>query len=212
VPEEWKDYPRPRNDYYELRHEFLTQGDILRDVPWSLLGPTINIVEPPPEGLPVPAGYLPALIYLWPHKFGIILSDTCDFRHPRAQDIPRDPGSYRSPDSVYHSGFLRVAPIFPLPEYPGLAVDEALRQRIREYDHFRRLMYLPPIKDLEGKEVMPEGLVAINQADLLSLDIVRRLDRLAQLTLVGRQQLNRKLVYADTGYQVAYDRFTPDLD
>jgi hypothetical protein len=73
-------------------------------------------------------------------------------------------------------------------------------------------MYLPALSDLAGNEVMPESVLAINQADLVSLDLVRRLERLTQLTLIGRQQLNRKLVYADTGFQVSYDRFGPDLD
>lgn len=212
MPEEWEEYPRPQGNYYETRHEFLTQGDIYSDVPWSLLGPTITVIDPPPEGLPVPPGHLPALSYIWPHKFGIILSDTCDFRHPRAQDIVKDRPKYRTPDSVYHSGFLRVAPIYSLAEYTGLPAGTGVPARIRTYDHFRRLMYLPTLRDLLGAEVIPESLIAFNQADLLSLDLLRRLNRLTQLTLLGRQQMNRKLVYADTGYQVAYDRFGPDLD
>ena len=30
---DYEDYPRPRGNYYETRHGFLTQGDIFRDVP-----------------------------------------------------------------------------------------------------------------------------------------------------------------------------------
>lgn len=212
MPEEYEEYPRPDGNYYEYRHEFLTQGDVYRDVPWSQLGPTLTIVDPTPEGLPVPAGHLPALTYVWPFSFGMILSDTCDFRHPRAQDVTVNRANYRDPDSVYHSGFLRVAPVIPLSEYEGLPPGASVRERIRLFDHFRRLIYLPPMVSADGLVVMPESVVAVHMADLLHLDLVRSLARLSQLTLLGRQQLARKLVYAETGYQVAYDRFSPDLD
>jgi hypothetical protein len=59
---------------------------------------------------------------------------------------------------------------------------------------------------------MLESLVAIHMTDLGSLDLVRGLERVSQLTRIGRQQLNRKLVYCDTGFQIPFDEFEPDLD
>lgn len=210
--DEYLEFPRPQKTYYESRHEFLTQGDILVDVPWSQLGPELFLLAPAPEWLPLPAGAEPIATYVWTSGFGMILSDTCDFRHPKAQDIALHPDHFERPDSVYHSGFLRVAPIYPLATFPGLPDDQGLRERLRQYDHFRKLMYLPPLTLPNGSEVFAEALVVINQADLLHLDLVGRLERVTQLSLVGRQQLNRKLVYADTGFQIPFEKFSPDLD
>jgi hypothetical protein len=73
-------------------------------------------------------------------------------------------------------------------------------------------MYLPRFHTADGGDVFDEGVVAIDRADLLHLDLVRRLERVTQLTLIARQQLNRKLVFADTGFHNPFEAFTPDLD
>jgi hypothetical protein len=202
-----RDYPRPQGNYYENRHDFLTQGDIIGDVPWSQLGPSIIAVDPPPEGLPVPEGQIPALVYVSISRFAMVLSDTCDFRHPAASDIRRRPMDF-PPGTVYHSGFVRVAPVLPLDEFAYVPKDEHGRRDLREWDHIRKIMYLPPLLDTE----MADVAVALHMGDSLHIDLLLGLPRISQLTYVARQQLNHKLVRFDTGFRVPYDQFEPDLE
>jgi hypothetical protein len=202
-----RDFPRPQQDYFEDRHDFLTQGDIVGNMPWSQLGPTIVAVDPPPDGLPVPEGHIPALVYVSISRFGMILSDTCDFRHPAASEIRRRPLDF-PPGSVYHSGYVRVAPVLPLDSFEYVPRDERGRQNLRELDHIRKLMYLPPMPAND----MPEAAVAMHMADSLHIDLLLSLPRVTQLTFVARQQLNHKLVRFDTGFRVPYDQFEPDLE
>ena len=205
---DYENYPRPQEDYFEVRHDWLTQGDVFQDAPISQLGPDLLILENPPESAePIPQGLLPVVTYVWTTGLGMLLSNTCDFRHPAAVDIDNHPLEYPDPDDVYHNGFLRVAPIFPLDDCPWLPKDEDLYRKIRRFDHYRRFMYLPA---LEG--TMPESVVALQMADLLHLDLIRHLPRLTQLTRAARQQLDRKLVLLDTGAPTRFDDFDPDMN
>ncbi len=205
---DYKEHPRPDEPYYEVRHNYLTQGDILREVPWAQLGPSIVVVDPTPEGEPVPEGTLPVLSYVAFSPFGMVLSDTCDFRHPPAKAIDAKPKEFDKPGAVYHSGYLRVAPIFPLDYWEQLPKDKAVLDEFRQFDQFRKLMYLPGL-DSAG---LPESAVGLHMADSLHIDLVLRLDRVTQLKYVARQQLNFKLVRFDTGFWVPRHQFEPDLE
>jgi len=214
---EFEKYSRPTASYFEIRHEWLTQGDVFSDVPISQLGPELLKLDPPPElAEPIPEGMLAVVALVWTTGFGMLLSNTCDFRHPRARDIDRLPLQYPNPDDVYHNGFVRVAPILPLSDCPLIPDDLAVRQRLTRFDHFRRFMYLPAVVRTGGDgashEVMPESVVALQMADLLHIDLIRSLPKLTQLTKVARQQLNRKLVLHDTGAQSLTTDFEPDMD
>lgn len=210
---EYEDYPRPEGDYYEIFHDYLTQGDIFTDVPISQLGPELLVLEdPPPSALPIPDTMLPVVTYVWTTGLGMVLSDTCLFRHPKASAVDANPRAYGRPDSVYHNGFLRVAPIFKISDCPWIPHDENVYATMRTYDHMRRFMYLPELRDEAGLTLLSEGVVALQMADLLSLDLMRSLRRVTQLTYVARQQLNRKLVYFDTGAQAEAVDFDPDMD
>jgi hypothetical protein len=211
---EFENYPRPTKPYYEFRHDWLTQGDVFKDVPISQLGPELLALDPPESAAPLPKGLLPVLTFVWTTGLGMLLSNTCDFRHPRARDIDRRPLEYPDPDDVYHNGFIRVAPIFPLTDCPWIPKDEDIYARIRTFDHYRRFMYLPALEN-EGRESgdgLPESVVALQMADLLHLDLIRSLAKVTQLTKVARQQLNRKLVLLDTGAPTNYKDFDPDMD
>jgi len=212
---EFEKYPRPQGPYYEFRHEWLTQGDIFKDVPVSQLGPELLKLENPPESAePIPEGLMPVLAYVWTTGFGMLLSNTCDFRHPRARDIDQQPLEYPNPDDVYHNGFVRVAPIFPLKDCPWIPNDVDIHIRIRAFDHYRRFMYLPAMartSELED-EPLPEAVVALQMADLLHLDLIRQLPKITQLKRVARQQLNRKLVLLDTGAPTRHEDFDPDME
>jgi hypothetical protein len=213
---EWEEFPRPEADYYERRHEYLTQGDIIIDVPISQLGP--DLISPaylPDVAFPLPERTIPVLTNVWTAGFGMLISNTCDFRHPSAADIQKDPYRYRNPGAIYHSGFLRVAPIFPLDECPFLVHSDEAYTTLRQYDHIRRLMYLPPLTDVsnEGtRQVLGECVVALHLTDLSSIDLLGRLERVTQLSYVARQQLCRKLVWLDTGALASYEDFDPDLN
>jgi hypothetical protein len=202
-------YPRPDEPYYEERHPHLTQGDIVAGLLWAQTGPEIIVVDPQPDGVDVPEGSVPIISFAHRSPLGIVLSDTCDFRHPSAAEIQRMvPGPF-GPRTVYHSGFVRVAPIVPLADI-GTTTPTRLAD-IRAFDYVRKIMYLPAYAG-SALGAFEESAVLLDRADLANLDYIRRLKRVTQLTLAGRQQLNRKLVYADTGYHVEYCRFSPDLD
>jgi hypothetical protein len=213
---EFEKYPRPDAEYFEFRHEWLTQGDIFADVPISQLGPELLGLDPAPElSEPIPEGLLPVVTLVWTTGAGMLLSNTCDFRHPRARDIDDRPLDYPDPDDVYHNGFIRVAPIFPLADCPFIPDDAGVRERIARFDHFRRFLYLPAMtaSNAEGGEIIvAESVVALQMADLLHIDLIRSLPKLAQLTRSARQQLNRKLVLLDTGAQSLMSDFNPDMD
>jgi hypothetical protein len=149
--------------------------------------------------------------YLWAYGFGMVISDTCDFRHPSADELKVNPERYSTPGAVYHSGFVRVAPIVALDDYPELPDGPGVRERIRRYDHFRRLFYLPPRSAAGSTVDIPEAVALLHMTDLLSIDTLRRLERAAQLTEVARKQLARKLVYFDTGRQIDHTTFKVDL-
>jgi len=206
----YQDYPRPQDEYYDLRHEYVTQGDIYRDVPWSQLGPTIVLVDPPPEWRPIPDGQAPALAFVSISPLAMVLSHTCDFRLPSAQDIDEHPENYSEPNSVYRSGFIRVAPILALDEALRTKATTTVKGEIRIYDHYQRLMYLPPL-EIEGRLLIPESAVVLNMGDLLHLDLLKTDQRVAQLTYAARQQLARKLVLLDTGHDTLSDEYDPDL-
>ncbi len=73
-------------------------------------------------------------------------------------------------------------------------------------------MFLPVLVEGEARRTLiPESVVALHMTDLTSLDLVRRLERVTQLTQVARKQLDFKLTYFDTGFQVPLDEFIPDL-
>lgn len=203
---------RPAEPYYEYRHDFLTQGDVFLDVPISQLGPELLKLEVPQEFEPIPEGVMPTLTYVWTTGYGMLLSNTCHFRKPRAEDILRDRAAYAEPGSVYHNGFLRVAPIFPLEDCPFIPRDEKVRGLLRARDHYHRFLYLPEIIDGNEGSHMPESVVALHMADLISLDLLRALPKVCQLTRVARQWLNYKLVYFDTGAISDYREFTPDMN
>jgi hypothetical protein len=209
----YRDYPRPETtDYYETRHDFLTQGDVYRDVPWGVLGPEIVIVDPGADAPPIPDGYISAVSLVTVAPYAVVLSDTCDFRTPTAAEITANPEKYSQVDDIYRSTLVRVAPAFPIADFPGLKQDLEYLNELRRFDHVRRLMYLPPIIASQSRQGVPELGVALHMADLLHRDLIRQRVRLTQLTRIARQQLNAKLCYADTGFMIPYDQFTPDLD
>jgi hypothetical protein len=209
----YQDYPRPDAEpYYEDRHRFVTQGDIYRDVPWAQLGPTMLVVDPAPEGLAIPEGHIPMVSLVAISNFGVVLSDTCDFRHPRAQDIDANPEEFADFGSIYHSSFVRVAPIFAPKDFPDVDDAAGYWEEVRRFDHVRRLMYLPALTSKLGLEVMPISAIALHMSDSLHLQVIEGLSRVTQLTRTARQQLNRKIVLADTGFRTKYADFNPDLD
>ena len=209
----YRDYPRPDTRiYFETRHDYLSQGDIYRDVPWGVLGPEIVVLDPAPESALVPEGYVATISLVAVAPYAVVLSDTCDFRTPRAQAIAADPQKYSQVDSIYRSTLVRVAPAFPIGDFPGLIQDPDYLDDLRRFDHLRRLMYMPSMVDSNGNATMPELGVALHMADLLHRDLIRQRVRVTQMTRIARQQLNSKLCYADTGFLIPYDQFDPDLD
>jgi hypothetical protein len=216
VGEDYEDYPRPAGPYYERRHDWLSQGDILVDLPFGELGP--QLLKASYEGIqiePMPATATPVVHYIWQTGYGMVISNTCDFRHPKASEIEADRYHYQAPDSVYHCGFVRIAPIFPITDYPFVPNTPKVYDTLRHYDHYRKLMYLPAlINERDGGRIesLPESVVALYMTDLLSVDLILRQPKITQLTRLARQQLDFKLVAFNTGMYADYNEFDPDMN
>jgi hypothetical protein len=205
---EYQKYPRPTDPYYDLRHDLLSQGTILENAPSSILGPRLPLLDLVPQGVEVPAGYKAAVTLVSTWGYGMIVSNTCDFRRPKASDLLQRPRDF---PQIYHGDSVRVAPIAPLRSVPD--VPEASYALVRQYDHYRRFLYLPEMVNKDtGEEILPESLLLLNLTDVLHIDLVRRLRVVAQLTYEARRQLARKLVYHATGDQSELDEWDPDME
>jgi hypothetical protein len=205
---EYEKYPRPTDPYYDLRHDLLSQGTILENPPSSVLGPQLPLLDPVPEGVEVPVCYKAAITLVFTWGFGMIVSNTCDFRRPKASDVLKRPQDF---PNVYYRDAIRVAPIAPLRS--ATEVPDANYPVVRQYDNYRRFVYLPEMVNKDtGEEILPESLVLLNLTDVLHVDLVRRLRVVAQLTFEARRQLARKLVYHATGDQSELEEWDPDME
>ncbi len=201
----YRSFPRPADSYYEARHDLLGQGDVIQMGLWGVLGPELLSISPKPEGVEIPEGTEPILFFLRASPFGLIVGNTCSFRHPSAAAVAGQPAEYSRPGTIYHSGQLHVAPVRLISDVPEISKN--VLEEMVAFDHLRRYMYLPPSE----RHGIPECVADLDRADLVSLDLVGRADRLAQLTVVGRQQLARKLVYHATGDHTKYEDWDPDM-
>ncbi len=74
-------FPRPTTPYYEIRSEYLSQGDLLEEVPFGVIGPELLYIEEVPG----------AILHRVEFHRGMILSPTCDFRRPTIEELRKDP-------------------------------------------------------------------------------------------------------------------------
>jgi hypothetical protein len=182
---------RPRDDcYYERRLELLSQGDIFRDVPLAYPFPPGQIVE----DRNATSGARQFLS--GPFEFGhaMLLTPTCSMR---AQQTA---GKYAHP--------VRVLAVIR-------AVDGLLQRGIlttdrlglmRKYDGLVNYMYLP---EYEGE--FPESVVLLYMTVTLHHDLIEG-QRITQLTYESAQQLQRKLVWFNSGLLVGRGEFKPPMD
>lgn len=185
----WRDFRRPADaDYYETRFSYLSQGDILLDAPLLLVPPVLD-AQPSDAG---PVVTLPVLA-----APGMVITPTCDFRRSSADHLDAHPDE--EPYQLRQQ--LVVARIVPLHECERSQPPEGRSDRVaqlRSHDNLRQYMYLPELPPLV------ESLIDLGTLWTLPIGIVRRLDRLTQLTETGARQLQYKL--AMYGTAVVIDR------
>jgi hypothetical protein len=183
---------RPRDDrYYERRLEFLSQGDIFRDVPLAYPFPPGEIVEDP-NATSGARQFLSG-----PFEFGhaILLTPTCSMRAQRTIDA-----SYAHPVRV-------LAVIRPTDELLRRGILTADRLGLmRKYDGLVNYLYLP-----EYAGEFSESVALLYMTVILHHDLIER-QRITQLSYEGAQQLQRKLVWFNSGLLFDRCEFKPPMD
>jgi hypothetical protein len=175
--------------YYEIRHEYLSQGDIFRNVPAAYPFPLEDLVVEDPGARRFFAGPLD-------DSYGLLITPSCSMQAQR-----RPLGEYAHP----------VRAIVPVVALAQLAADGTIASsalpHLRTYDNLINYMYLPASEAF----AIPESVA------LLWLPVSlhhRQLDglRVAQLARAGTQQLHRKLQWFYTGMADSRAEFDPLLD
>ena len=185
-------FPRPTTPYYEIRSEYLSQGDLLEEVPFGVIGPELLYIEEVPG----------AILHRVEFHRGMILSPTCDFRRPTIEELRKDPS--QPPYTLQpHVVIGQVLTIETIAERWGANRGNNMRLML-EFDAPRRYMYLPP---LPADETGRQWAVDFTRTDSIAIDLL--LDqRSFQLTFAAAQHLQYKLVLASTSVytdRAAYD-------
>lgn len=192
------DIPRPRHPYFESRFAYLSQGDIFDDVPYTILGPHLDVVDDD-------EGSTRALLPLTSVR-AMLLTPTCDFRRPSAAVLDRDPRL----EPYTLDTRLRMARVVDLGEVAASFEDNKRDQNVQlmeRSDSLRRYMYLPALANVFG-----ESAVELGATWLVDLQLVRQLRRVTQLTFAAAQQLHYKIVLYETSTAVDPDSFHPPMD
>lgn len=183
---------RPEEPYYEERHPYLSQGDIFRDVPLAFPLPAREIVTEE-------SGSLGTRLFLsgpFDVGFAMLITPTCSMR---AQGTA--PGTYAHPVRT-------LAVIRPLKDLCDAKLfDESKVGLLRAYDGLINYMYLPALSEHN----FPESVAMLYMPVTLHHDMIAG-QRIAQLSLLAAQQLQRKLVHFSSGYIIERERFQPPMD
>lgn len=194
----YQKFPRPESPYYETRFPHLSQGDIFEDVPFGTLGPELRYIDNPLE----------VLHPILPQR-GMILSPTCDFRRPSAEQLATDPSL--NPYALQE--FVVMAPVLSLASVAETWGAKRMTNLglLRKYDALRRYMYLPPLPT-EGLD--EDWVVDITCPDRIAIGLLLRQPsaRLTQLTFAAVQQLQYKVVLAATSRFVDRSVFEPPMN
>lgn len=100
MPRPYERFPRPQGPYYETRFPYLSQGDLLDDIPFATAGPELTLVED------LPGVILQPIVV----QRAMIVSPTCDFRRPSAAALQAEP----TLDPYTLQEHLIVATVYPL--------------------------------------------------------------------------------------------------
>jgi hypothetical protein len=174
--------------YYEQRIQELSQGDVFRDVPLAYPLPAVEIVLDPEADL----GARQFLSGPFELGHAILLSPTCSMRAQKT-------GGYAHPVRI-------LAVVRPLSELieQGIFTSDRLGL-LRKYDALINYMYLPPVEHL------PESVALLYMSVTLHHDMIAG-NRIIQLTRDGAQQLQRKLVWFNSGLLWPRGEFAPPMD
>ncbi len=187
---------RPVDDsYYEQeRIPLLSQGDIFRDVPLAYPSPAEQLLLDESEEVGVRA------FLSGPLDFGpaMLITPTCSMRAQQAEG--------------YSHPVRTLVPLLPLetflearvvkPDSIGLA---------RKYDALINYMYLPPCEIEELDFSLPESFALLYMPVTLHHDFIDG-NRMTQLAVDGARQLQRKLVWFDSGWLESRELFDPPMD
>jgi hypothetical protein len=183
--------PEARPDdqaYYEIRHEYLSQGDIFRHVPAGYPFPLEDLVVADPGARPFLTGPLD-------DGMGMLITPSCSMQAQR-----RSPGHY----AHLVRALVPVVPLDQLLANRTIASDAL--PRLRRYDNLINYMYLPPSETFD----IPESMALLWLPMSLHHRQVDEL-RVTQLARAGAQQLHRKLQWFYTGVADPRAEFDPDL-
>jgi hypothetical protein len=184
---------RPDNAEYYVngRTEHVAQGDIFRDVPFPMALP-----EPPPREESIGMGTRRVLeTPFFMHAHGVLISHSSGFM---AQ--PVGTRGYAHPYRV----LVPVLPIAMLQEQEVLNDD--LLRLLRREDKLSNFMFLPPRPGLFGAE----HAACLYRPALVHMDLLEG-RRLIQMSEVGVQQLQAKIVEAFTGEWIEPAQFSPTM-
>lgn len=194
----WRDFPRPTDDvYYEIRSQYLSQGDLLADAPMLVMPPELLVEEGRDGGLvaAVPVS----------QTLAVILSPTCDFRRPSIEYLSAHPDE--DPYQLRQS--IVVARVMPRDVWERAQDATGRSDRLSQllsHDNLRQYMYLPP-NDRIGPSLIDFGMIWT-----LPLPIVRTLERITQLALAGARQLQFKLALYGTTVLLQREDLRPPMD
>jgi hypothetical protein len=158
---DWERRP-PDDGYYELRTEYVRQGDIFRDVPLGYPWP--------PDAVDHEAGSRKFLAGPFEPGFGLLLTPTCSMTAQGA------PGHYSHPVRM-------LAPVLPLEH---LIAEKAIKagavDDLRERDHLINYFYVPAITEA----ALPESVALLYAAITVHHDYLdgRRMAQLSQAAAV----------------------------
>jgi hypothetical protein len=188
-------FPRPTSPYYEVRSEYLSQGDLLEEVPFGVIGPELLYLQDLPG----------AILHQVEFHRGMIVSPTCDFRRPTIEHLRNDPS--QPPYTLQpHVVVAQVLPIEVIAERWG--ANRATNMRLMlEFDAPRRYMYLPP---LPGDDRGQQWVVDFTRTDSIAIELLVD-QRTYQLTHAAAQHLQYKLVLAGTSVYTDRGVFDPPM-
>jgi len=193
------DFPRPDDHlYYEERFPYLSQGDIFAEVPLLLVPSELALVE---SEVGTQAALVPVL-----QTMAVIISPTCDFRRPTAQQLAEDPEI--QPYTLRQQ--VVVARIMPFEGWERSSDAVGRTERIRQvkaFDNLRQYMYLPASD--QGPQ---ESMVDLGTTWTLPISILLASRRITQLQFTAAQQLSYKLVLYQTTRAVERSGLRPPMD
>ena len=188
-------FPRPTTPYYEIRSKYLSQGDLLEEVPFGVIGPELLYIDDVPG----------AILHRIEVGRGIILSPTCDFRRPALDELRQDPSL--PPYTLQpHVVVAQVLPIETIAQRWSPNRDNNMRLML-EFDPLRRYMYLPPLPDDDTGQ---QWAVDFTRTDSIAIELLID-QRSHQLTFAAAQHLQYKLVLASTSTYTDRAVFDPPM-